>query len=114
MRNFALPLDVSVKQSIHHDSSASVGKQSASQPDESAAWHAEFDAHLPVAMIVTVCDFAFARANMLHDYANKLFGNIGSEVFVLLQQFAVDSFGDDLGLPAHEVVALAAHHLDQN
>src|ERR1700688_4407435 len=114
MRNFALPLDVSVKQSIHHDRSARVGKQGASQSDESAARHAKFDANPPIAMIVHIGYFTFARANMLHDYANKFFGNIDGEVFDRLHQFAVDAFGDDLRLPDHEFVALAAHHLDQN
>src|SRR5271155_530128 len=116
MRNFALPLDVSIKKRIHDDGATRVGKQSAAQSNEPAAGHAEFDAHAPVAVIVHVGDFAFARANVLHDHADKFFGDIDAEVFNGLHQFAVFfiALGDNLRLADHELVALATHHLDQN
>src|SRR6266481_6348771 len=113
MRNLSLPLDVSVKQRIHDYSAASVGEQRAAQSDQSAAGHAELDAHAPVAVIVHVGDFALARANMFHHHADKFFGDIDGEVFDRLHQFAVDALGDDLGFADHQLVTFAAHHLDQ-
>ncbi len=44
--------------------------------DEAAAGNAELDAHAPVAVVVHVGDFAFARAELLHDNADEIFGNV--------------------------------------
>src|SRR6266550_4950852 len=51
MRNFALPLRVAVEEGIHHDRSASVGKQLAAEADQPAAGYPELDAHASVAVV---------------------------------------------------------------
>src|ERR1019366_1126154 len=114
MRNFSLPLDVSVEQRVHDDGAARVGEERAAQSDQAAAGHAEFDAHAAIAVIMHVGDFAFARADMLHDHADEVVGDIDSEVFDRLHQFAADVLGDDLGLADHQFITFTAHHLDQN
>src|ERR1019366_2897617 len=58
--------------------------------------------------------FAFARADMLHDHADEFLGDIDSEVFDRLHQFAADVLGDDLGLADHQFITFTAHHLDQD
>src|SRR5450755_3306152 len=110
MGNVSLPLDVSIKKRIHDDGAARVGKQSTAQPNQSAAGDAELDAHAAIAVIVHVGDFALARADVLHHDANKFFGDIDGQVLDRLHQFAVNAFGDNLGLAHHQLVTFAAHH----
>ena len=116
MRNFSLPLGVAVEEGVHDDGAARVGEELAAQADQAAAGHAEFDAHAAIAVVVHVGDFAFARAELLHDHADEFFGNVDGQVLDRLHQLAVFfiALGDDLGLADHKLVAFAAHHFDQN
>ena len=59
-------------------------------------------------------DFALARAQLLHDHADKLFRDIHRELLDRLHQLAIHALGDDLGLADHQFEAFAAHHLDQD
>src|SRR5882762_6413163 len=107
MRNLPLPLDVSIKERVHDNGAARVGEQRAAESDQSAAGHAEFDSHAAVAVIVHVGDFALTRADMFHHHADEFFGDIDGEVFDRLHQFAVDAFGDNLGLAYHQFITFA-------
>ena len=91
MWNLALPFDVAIEQGIHHDRSAGVGEQLAAQADETAAGHAEFDAHPSVSVIVHVEDFALARAQLFHDHADKLFRHVDGQLLDRLHKLAVDA-----------------------
>src|SRR5499427_6218315 len=113
MGNFALPFGVSVEKRVHDDGATCVGQELAAKADEAPAGNAELDADASVAVIVHVGDFAFAGAQLLHDYTHEFFGNVDGEVLDRFHQLAgfVVALGDDLGLADHEFVALAAHHL---
>src|ERR1700750_292191 len=111
MRNFALPLGVSVEKRVHDDGAARVGKHFAAQADESAAGNLEFHTNAPVAMVVHLLHLGLAHAELFHDHTDELFGDVDGEVLNWLHQLAIDSLGDDLGLSYGELVTFAAHHL---
>ena len=56
-------------------------------------------------------DFTFTGAELFHDHANKLFGNVHRELFDRLHQLAIHAPGNDLRLTNHQLIAFAAHHL---
>src|SRR3954463_4317342 len=114
MRDFTLPLDVSVKKRIHYDGAARVGEQLTAQPDQSAAWDFKLDAHPPIAVVVHVDHLSLARAQLFHHNANESFRDVHREMFDRFHQLAIDTLGDDLGLAYHQLVAFAAHHLNRN
>src|SRR6185503_526039 len=77
--------------------------------------NAKLNAHPPIAVIVHVDHLALAGTQLLHDDANKLLGNIDRETLNRLHELAIGgSFGDDFRLTDHQLIALAAHHLEQN
>src|SRR5215469_3209338 len=98
MRDLALPLRVTVEQGIHHDGAARVREKLAPQADEAAAGDAEFDTDAAVAVIVHVGDFTFARAELLHDYADEFFRDIDREMLDRFHQLSVDSLRNNFGL----------------
>src|SRR5215471_7354405 len=114
MWDLSLPLRVAIKQRVHHDGAACVGEQLAAQANESAARHTKFDSHAPIAMIVHVGYFAFARTELLHHYSDKFFWNVDREVLDGLQELAVNLLGHDFRFPDHQFVTFSPHHFKEN
>src|ERR1700722_18211248 len=114
MRYLALPLDVPIKQRIHHDGAARISKQLAAQADQPAAGHTEFDAYSSVPVIVHVEYFALTSTQLFHDHADELFRHVYGQFFDRLHELAVHALGHDLWFSHHEFEAFAAHHLNQN
>ncbi len=76
--------------------------------------HAELHAHAPDAVVDHLHHPAPARADLLGDDADELLGAVDDELLHRLVELPVDRPGDHLGLADRQLVALAAHHLDQD
>src|ERR1041385_188818 len=114
MGNFSLPLDISIKERIHHDCAARVRKQLAAKADQPTTGYAELNAHAAVSMIVHVGDFALAGTKLFHDHANEFFWDVYREPLDWFHELAVDALGDNFRLADRKFIAFAAHHFQQN
>jgi len=114
VRNLAQPLGVAVEQGVHDDRAASVGEQLRAQADHAPAGDGKLHAHPPGAMVVHLDHLPFARPQLLDDHADEGVRDIDHQLFLRLHQLAVNPFGHDLGFAHHQLIAFAAHGLDQN
>src|SRR5882724_2331243 len=105
MRNFSLPLDITIKKRVHHNGAARVRKQLAAQADQTAAGHTKLDAHAAIAVIVHIYNFALAGPELFHHHSDKFFGYVYGESLNRLHQLAIYAFGDNLRFTNHELVA---------
>ncbi len=59
-------------------------------------------------------NLGFPHAELFHDHADELLGNVHREPLHRLHQLAVHVLGHDLGLAGHQLIALAAHGFDHD
>ena len=84
------------------------------KPIRPRAGNAELQAHAAAAVVDHLGHRAAARAEPGDHHALEVLGDVDHELLDRLHALAVDLLGDDLG-PRHlQLVALAAHHLDQD
>ena len=114
MRNLAQPFGVSMEERVHHDGAAGICQQLAAQANQPPARDAKLNPHPPVAVVMHICDFAPARAQLLHHHTHEFFRYINREMFHRFHQLAVNPLGDDLGFANHQFVTFTPHHLDQD
>ena len=113
--NIALPLDVAVEQRVHDGGAARIGQHLAAQPDQAARRHMELQAHAAGAVIDHLVHLALARAELFDHHADEVLRAVDDQhVPCGSLQLAVDGLGQDLGLAHRQLVAFAAHHLDQD
>src|SRR5579871_204281 len=98
---------------MHDDGSTRIGKQLTAKPDQTPAGHFELNSHPPIAVIMHIDDFRFARAKLLHDDAYEVFWNVHGKTFNGLHQSPIHAFSDDFWFADHQLIAFPAHHLDE-
>ena len=84
------------------------------KPIKSARRHGEFQAHSARPGVDHLRHLAFAHRQQLRDDADKVFGNIDDQQLHRFVERAVDLAGDDGGLGHLQLVAFAAHGLDDD
>ena len=90
------------------------GHQHRAEADEPAARALERDDRAAGIAGAQVGDATLARRELLGDGADVLVGNVAHAALLRLEPLAVDFLGDDLGPADLQLVALAAHRLDEH
>src|SRR3954464_15063216 len=99
---------------VQQRGAAGGGHQQRTEPDESAAGALEGDDGAAGVAGSQIGDATFSRGQFLGDRADVFVGHVADATLLRLVPLAVDLFGDDLGPADLELVALAAHRLDQH
>ena len=68
----------------------------------------------PGAVIHHLRHLALARAELFNDHPKKRLRAVDHQQLHRLMQLPVDRLGQNLRLADHQLIPLAAHHLDQN
>ncbi len=114
MWDIAQPFGISGEERVHDNSAAGVGEQVAAQADEAAAGDLEFHAYAPVAVVVHLFHLRLTHAELLDDDTDECLRHVDGQQLDRLHQPAVNALGDNLRLADRELVAFAAHHLDED
>ncbi len=93
---------------------ARLGQHLAAQADEATAGNTELQTLAAIAVIVHLQHLPAPGPQTLDHGADKVVGNVDSEMLHRLQNFAIDRFGNNLGTAHHQLKAFATHHLDQD
>ena len=99
---------------MNQRSAARVGEQLAAQANQSARRNAEFHAHAPGMVVHHFFHFAAPRAERFHHDADESFRAIDDQHLKRLKALAVFRLHHDFRLAHHQLVAFAAHGLNQN
>ncbi len=90
------------------------GEQLAAEADHPAAGDAVLEAGTPVAGVRHLAHAAAALAEPLGDHADERVGHVDDHELHRLGEHALDVLREDLGVAQLELVALAAHRLDED
>ncbi len=112
--NASLPVVETVEERIHDGGPAGVGQDLAPDSDEPPGRHAELEAHSSRAVIHHVRENPLADAELLDHHALEGFRDVDQEDLEGLLLHSVDFFHDHFGVRERELVALAAHGLDED
>ena len=93
---------------------ASGRHQQRAEADQAAAGALEGDDRAAGIAAAEIGDAALARRELLGDGADVLVGNVAHAALLRLELLAVDFLGDHLGPADLQLVALAAHRLDEH
>ena len=101
-------------ENVAHDAVAlRAGQKLRTEADEAARRNDEFHAHIAVAL-VHVGKLRLALAQKLHDRAHVFLRHFDGQVFHRLALLPVDGFVDNFRLADLQLIAFAAHGLDQD
>ena len=89
-------------------------RSSPAEADHRAARHAVLDARAPEAGVRHLHHAAAALAEALGHDPDELLGHVDDDELHRLAELAVDRLGHDLGVAELQLVALAAHRLDED
>src|SRR5258706_1358461 len=112
--DLALPFDIAVEERIHDGGALGVGEHLAAEADQAARGHVKLQANAAGAVGDHSQHLPLPAADFFDHDADKGFGAIDHEEFEGLAHRAVDLFRQDFGLAHGDLVAFAAHHLDQD
>ena len=84
------------------------------EADESARGHAIFDAHAAAAVVRHVLQLGLATAERFHDAALVVLVDVDGQRFERFVHHAVDGLGEHARLADGELIAFAAHVLDED
>src|SRR5262245_43248128 len=74
----------------------------------------EFESDTARAVVPHLDHLSFAASELLNHAAEKSFRAVDDEQLDGLLQPSIDSFGQDLGLTHHELIALTPHRFDED
>ena len=112
--DLAGPRLVALEHVVRDAGAAGVGEELGAEADQAAGRHEELHADPAGAVVGHLLHAAAADGEQLGDRAEVLLRRVDGEALDRLVQLAVDLPGDHLRLADGELVALAAHLLDQD
>src|SRR6478752_8698985 len=113
-RDGAEPRLVVLEDVVGDARAAGLGEELGAEADEATARHEELHADPAGAVVGHLLHAALAGGHDLRDRAEELFGGVDREALDRLVHLAVDLTRHDLGLAHGQLVALAAHLLDED
>ena len=105
---------VGIEDVVHDTVSVGVGEELGTVAHQAAGRDAELDMGGAAVAGAHVDQLRLAGAELLHHGADVCLRHLDHEVLDRLAEHAVDGFGDDLRAADLELIALAAHGLDQD
>src|SRR6202030_1646717 len=93
---------------------ARVGEKLAAQSDQASRWDAELHAHAAGMMVHHFFHFAATRTEKFHHDADEILRAVDDKEFERFHTAAVFSAHHDFRFANHQLVAFAAHRLDQD
>ncbi len=105
---------VAIEDVVEHAGAARLGEELRAEPDEATGGDEVLHAHPAGAVVDHLLHAALAQSEQLRDDPEVLLGHVDGHALDGLVHLAVDGARDDLRLTDDELVALAAHELDED